>query len=136
MGFFIEVALQYKLTAPVSIPISKNKSLALNLNVYRNAHFQSLNKAKVNFKTHMAEQIEPITPMNKVRVKYILFVGSKRLLDIANVCTVVDKFFMDALVEMGKLPDDNYEHLTNITFEYGGYDKTNPRVEIILEECQ
>lgn len=136
MGFFTEVALQYKLTAPVSIPISKNKSLALNLNVYRNAHFQSLNKAKVNFKAHMAEQIEPITPMNKVHVKYILFVGSKRLLDIANVCTVVDKFFMDALVEMGKLPDDNYEHLTNITFEYGGYDKANPRVEIILEECQ
>lgn len=126
--------MQFKLTAPVTVPISKNKSIALNLNVYRNAHFQSLNKAKVNFKELMTKQIEPITPMQQCQVKYVLYVGSKRLLDIANVCCIVDKFFMDALVEMGKLPDDNYEHLRNISFEYGGYDKGNPRVEIFIEE--
>lgn len=128
--------MQFSLTAPVTIPISKNKTLALNLNVYRNAHFQSLNKAKVNFKEHMAQQIEPLPEMKGVSIRYRLFVGSKRLCDIANVCCIVDKFFMDALVEMGKLPDDNYEYLKYISFEYGGYDKGNPRVEIIVEETQ
>lgn len=84
----------------------------------------------------MAKQIEPIIPMDKISVTYTLFVGSKRRLDIANVCAIVDKFFMDALVEMGKLPDDNYEHLTKITFLFGGYDKSNPRVEILLKDYQ
>lgn len=125
-----------RLVAPVSIPVSKNKSIALNLNVYRNAHFQSLNKAKVNFKAHMAEQIEPITPMPACHVTYTLFVGTKRLCDVANVCCVVDKFFTDALVEMGKLPDDNYEHLKQVTYKFGGYDKGNPRVEILIEETE
>lgn len=41
---------------------------------------------------------------------------------------------MDALVEMGKMPDDNYEHLANIQYVFGGYDKANPRVEIYLED--
>lgn len=122
--------------APVTIPISKNKSLALNLNVYRNAHFQSLNKAKVNFKEALREQIEPIKPMTRCTVRYVLFVGSRRLTDVANVCTVVDKFFMDAMVEFGKLPDDNYEHLPKVIYEFGGYDKVNPRVEIYIEEIQ
>lgn len=124
------------ITAPVTIPISKNKSLALNLNVYRNAHFQSLNKAKVNFKEALREQIEPIKPMTRCTVRYVLFVGSRRLTDVANVCTVVDKFFMDAMVEFGKLPDDNYEHLPKVIYEFGGYDKANPRVEIYIEEIQ
>lgn len=128
--------MQHKLTAPVSIPISKTKALALNMNVYRNAHFQSLNKAKVNFKEHMRSQIEPIPFMQNIAVKYVLYVGSKRLLDVTNVCCVVDKFFMDALVEMGKLPDDNYQHLKHINYEFGGYDKGNSRVEIIIEERQ
>ena len=108
--------------------------MALNLNVYRNMHYQSLNKAKVNFKEHMAEQIELIPLINKCSARYVLYVGSKRLCDIANVCSVVDKFFMDALVEMGKLPDDNYEHLIKVEYSFGGYDKSNPRVEIYLEE--
>ncbi|AEJ81595.1 RusA-like Holliday junction resolvase [Erwinia phage vB_EamP-S6] len=124
------------ITAPISVPISKNKSLALNLNIYRNAHYQSLNKAKVNFKEAMREQIEPLTAMTTITVRYVLFVGSRRLTDVANVCTVVDKFFMDALVEFGKLPDDNYVHLPKVIYEFGGYDKENPRVEIYIEETQ
>lgn len=128
--------MQVTLTAPTSIPVSKTKTLALNMNVYRNAHFQSLNKAKVNFKEHMRSQIEPLPVMQDIAVRYRLFVGSKRLCDVTNVCCVVDKFFMDALVELGKLPDDNYEHLKYISYEFGGYDKGNPRVEIIIEERQ
>ncbi len=124
------------ITAPISVPISKNKSLALNLNIYRNAHYQSLNKAKVMFKELLREQIEPMNSMTSITARYVLFVGSRRLTDVANVCTVVDKFFMDALVEFGKLPDDNYQHLPKVIYEFGGYDKENPRVEIYIEENQ
>jgi len=42
--------------------------------------------------------------------------------DISNVLSIVDKFFADALVENGNVPDDNYEHLKYVTYKYAGMD--------------
>lgn len=128
--------MQFTLHSPVHINVSKNKKIALNLNVYRNLHYQSSNKAKVNYKEAMREQIAALPVLKNIGIRYRLFVGSKRLCDVTNVCCIVDKFFMDALVEAGKLPDDNYEHCSFIIYEFGGYDKGNPRIEITIEEKQ
>lgn len=84
----------------------------------------------------MQPQIEPLPIMQGATIRYVLFVGTKRLCDVANVCSVVDKFFLDALVESGKLPDDNYQYVPKVTYEFGGYDKGNPRIEIIIEETK
>jgi hypothetical protein len=48
----------------------------------------------------------------------------------------VDKFFADALVELGKLPDDNYLHVPEINFRMGAIDSSNPRVEIFIKEIE
>ena len=45
------------LISPLSVPQTKTKNFILNLNVYRNAHFHVLNKAKINYKAIMLEQI-------------------------------------------------------------------------------
>ena len=124
--------------APLRVPINKKGTLfSLNLNQYRNGHYHVLNKAKRIFKEHMRPQIEAIeTPWKEVSIAYIVYMPTKRKVDLSNVCTVVDKFFLDALVSFGYLPDDNYEHVKQVTYIWGGVDKANPRVEITIQGLQ
>ena len=121
------------LTSPLGIPQSKKKIFILNLNVYRNSHYRTLNTVKIRYKEHMREQImalpEFITPLT---ILFTLYPKSRRLTDVSNVCSIHDKFFCDALVECGKLPDDNYIHLPTVSYAFGEVDKLNPRVDIEL----
>ena len=126
--------MSYTLSSPLRVPLTKKKDFILNLNNYRNTHFQSLNKAKVNYKSLMKDQIEGLPSFSKVRVIYTLYPGTKRLCDLSNVCSIHDKFFMDALTELGKLPDDDYTHAPEISYRYGHIDRTNPRCCIEIEE--
>ena len=117
----------YTLISPL-----RTKEMMLNLNQYRNAHFFKLNNSKASYKAIMKKQIEQLPAFNKVSITYTVFFGSKRKTDISNVCSIVDKYFCDALVELGKLPDDNYDYIQEVIYRYGGIDKDNPRVEITL----
>lgn len=120
--------------APTRVLKSAKQFFVLNLNQYRNTHYQSLNKAKVNFKELMKEQISTLPTFNRIRITYTIYPESKRLCDVSNIASIVDKFFSDALVELGKLPDDNYLYLPEVNYRFGAIDKTNPRVEILIEE--
>ena len=117
----------YTLISPL-----RTKEMILNLNQYRNAHYFKLNNSKTSYKAVMKTQIEQLPVFNKVSITYTVFFGSKRKTDISNVCSIVDKYFCDALVELGKLPDDNYDYIKEVIYKFGGIDKTNPRVEITL----
>lgn len=114
---------------PIGIKIGR-KNYALNLNIYRNAHYQTLNKMKVEFSKVIEPELMKLPSFKSVDLTYTLYPKTKRLCDIANVCSIVDKFFCDALVNVGKLPDDNYEYLKNITYSFGSIDKDNPRVTV------
>lgn len=118
----------YTLISPL-----RTKEMILNLNQYRNAHYHKLSDSKISYKAIMKEQIEQLPVFNKVSIIYTVFFGSLRKTDISNVCCVIDKYFCDALVELGKLPDDNYIYIKEVIYRYGGVDKDNPRVEITLK---
>ena len=120
----------WKLSLPLTIPVSKNRSLLLNLNVYRNAHYQSLDKAKKLFKELVKPQLEQLPKFDRVHLRYTLYPKTKRLCDIANICSIVDKFFSDALVETGHLEDDNYTFVEGVSFFFGSVDSENPRVDV------
>lgn len=124
----------YTVISPLRINANGNRIFLLNLNAYRNAHHYILNAAKVNYKTLLKDQISTLPTFNRITLTYTVFNQSKRKSDVGNMCTVVDKFFSDALVELGKLPDDNYEFIPEIIFRYGGVDKANPRIEITIKE--
>ena len=120
----------YLLDSPLSVPVSKKKKFILNINNYRNAHHFTLNKAKINYKKIMAEQVSRLPKMQKIKAVFVLYPKTKRRTDTANVCSIHDKFIADAIVEAGKLPDDNYTHWIESTYKFGCVDKDNPRVEI------
>lgn len=80
----------------------------------------------------MREQILQLPVYEKIGLMFTLYPGTRMLTDVANVCSVHEKFFADALVEFGKLPDDNYQYLPETGYRFGAVDKENPRVEISI----
>ena len=102
----------------------------LNMNEYRNAPYHELSDMKIKFAEAVQDQIAPLPQFDWVEFDYILFPGSAREIDTNNVCSIVDKFFCDAFVKAGKLPDDNYKYLRKSIFRFGEIDRNNARVEL------
>jgi len=128
--------MQITLPLVVTLPrkTKKDKICSLGLNWYRNAQFYECNAAKVKFKAIVAAQLlasrqEPL----KTPVTFNYRYWFRRKCDVGNFHSVVDKFFLDALVECGVLPEDNCEVVTGSRYEFCGYDKINPRVEIVTD---
>jgi len=119
--------------SPLRVPAGKNDFI-LNLNNYRNEHYQTLNKAKIAYKQLIHNQVAKLPKMNKIIVQYTLHPKTRHLTDIGNVIAIHKKFFEDALVEAGKLPDDNYQHLLSSSERFGAVDKDNPRVVINITD--
>lgn len=124
------------ISAPLEVPVTKttNKKFILNLNNYRNTHFQVLNKAKQVYKELISHSILNLPEFSKVHIEFVLYPKTNRKTDLDNVCSVHAKFFQDALVELGKLPDDTYDYVKGISYKFGFVDKGNPRVDIIVTE--
>ena len=124
--------MSWIITLPWKIPLSKNKDFPVNLNYYRNACFQELNKAKINFKELVSPLLGSVLCMEYCSLHYVIFPSSKRECDISNVCSIADKFFSDTLVSSGKITDDNFKVIPNISFSYGQVDPLNPRIEVTI----
>ncbi len=128
--------MSYIIIAPVKVwrgvtePKKAQQWFHINLNNYRNTHFRSLNTTKINYKKAMEEQIRELPTFTKIKVHYTIYPASRRRTDLGNVVSVHKKYFEDALVEFGKIEDDDYYHITYNSESFGGVDKDNPRVEI------
>jgi hypothetical protein len=132
-----------KLILPFSVVLPRKKGdrvWILNLNSYRNTHFQILNQCKIAWKSVVLDAVEhwyksegiiPIARMSApYHFTYTAFPGTNRAFDIANVCSVIDKFTCDALQEFGMIGNDNYKSIPEVVYRFGGVDKENPRVEL------
>jgi len=116
------------------VPQSQKKDFILNLNNYRNTHFRSLNTTKINYKLAVEPQIRELPTFDQIKVHYTVYPASKRRTDLGNVVSVHKKYFEDALVEFGKIPDDDYTHIVFNSESFGEVDRENPRVEIEIRE--
>lgn len=110
----------------------KEVYLKLNLNVYRNTHYRILNIVKIKYKELLQEQIKKLPVLNKVGLIYKVYMPTRRAYDVSNICTVHSKFFLDAFVEASKIQDDNYNFIPIEVNMFGGLDKENPRVDILI----
>lgn len=123
-----------KFISPLKVLASKVRYFILNLNQYRNTHYRVLNNCKINYKEQMKKQISKSPRFKKVLCVYKVYSGSKRSFDLGNVCSVHEKFFEDAFVELGKLEDDNIDFIPLVIYVGCGIDKDNPRVEVEVLE--
>lgn len=117
---------------PLEVQVSAKKKFILNLNNYRNTHFHVLNKSKVVYTEQVKSILASISTLkyDKIALSYTLYPKDRRRKDVSNICSIVDKYFSDALVEMGVIPDDDYEHVIGVQYLFGSIDKDNPRVEV------
>lgn len=117
---------------PLEVQVSAKKKFILNLNNYRNTHFHVLNKSKVVYTEQVKSILASISNnrYDKIALSYTLYPKDRRRKDVSNICSIVDKYFSDALVEMGIIPDDDYEHVIGVQYLFGSIDKDNPRVEV------
>jgi hypothetical protein len=136
MGVILPENITIGLPIYVRLNKAQKERFSLNLNTYRNAHFHTLNKAKSLFEEIVAKRINHLPQMVGTELTYSLFFGSKRHIDIANICCIVDKFFCDTLVNQKKLIDDNMDVISKVTYQWGGVDIRNPRIEVTLSNIQ
>jgi hypothetical protein len=89
-----------------------NKRISLNMNWYRNAHYQVLAKIKREFSPGFPF---PRFKAEKINVKYTLVCKTKKRTDRMNWIAIVDKFFLDWLVNNGYISDDDIFHYGKTT---------------------
>lgn len=89
------------------------KKIKLNLNVYRNLHYQVNNKAKINFRNKLMFDYPELLEIkaNRINITYHIIRNTDQRFDTMNIISIVDKFFLDALVEIGCIPDDTYKYV-------------------------
>lgn len=124
-----------KIIAPNYLTLGKKKirKYSLDLNVYRNLHYQTLNKLKGLYASQLSNQISALPQLSRILLVYELYPA--RLCDTSNFCSVHSKFFLDALVGAKKLVDDNYHYVADEIYTFGSK-SNNPRTEIfIYEDC-
>ena len=124
-----------KFSAPLKVTKTKTKDFILNLNNYRNAHYQVLNKTKVEFCNYMDDKYPEAYKKvpGQVKTKYAVYTASKRKFDLPNVCSIVQKYFEDWLQHKGIVDSDDITVISECQYLYGGIDKDNPRVDITVE---
>lgn len=128
-----------KFTAPPFLVLSKKsggKRYHINLNNYRNWHFQVSNNLKKKYKEVMNEQLQGIKFTKPIRLIFTMYRPDKRKVDRSNVLCIHEKFFCDALVESGCMPDDNDKFIVETIYRTGTIDKLNPRIEIEVIEVK
>lgn len=121
---------------PLRVQQSKNKKFSCNLNLYRSAHYQVLNNAKVEFARIFEEQYgySKNKPIERCELHYTIYWPDKRLSDLDNVGSIIAKFTGDCLTKYNYIIDDNRTVVKRIVFTDGGIDRNNPRAELELVE--
>lgn len=128
---------QIKFNTPYSLTLprktKKDKKISINLNTYRNLHFQINNQCKRLYKELMKDQLEDRTIDTPVEITYQVFKPSRRSLDKMNVVSIASKYFLDAVTEYGCWEDDNDDNVKTEIILPTEIDRDNPRIEITIK---
>lgn len=123
----------HSIELPYFITLGKKRH-SCNLNQYRQSHYRVTNALKKEFKEIIMDNVIDLPVMTKIKVHYIIHYESARKFDIDNIISVVSKFSLDALTELGRIPDDNFDHVVQITGTVGEINKANPHIEMRIKE--
>ena len=126
-----------KLICPLYITIERktkaDKKVFVNMNTYRNLHFQINNKVKVKYKELLREQLEGVKIKTPVEITYKVYKARNRIIDKMNFVCVTSKYLLDAITEAGCWTDDNDDFIKTETIMPTELDRENPRVEVFIK---
>lgn len=125
----------------MNIPIyytyhSKTKGVVttiIGLNQIYNMHYMVRAKMVKFYHSLICNKIKAKPLKGKVKTHYTYFYKNSQS-DAPNIVAGIDKLFMDALQKSKVIKDDNVLNYVGSTWEVGGQDKVNPRIEVKLIE--
>lgn len=122
-----------RITLPIYYTIKyktkKDKTILIWMNWLRNAHYMLSNKIKKHYHHLVAEQVKN-TRYTQITIEYKVFIKRKNT-DYHNIRSVIEKFFLDALVENWNIKDDSFDYVKWDSCEVF-IDKEDPRIEILI----
>ena len=123
--------MSIKLSLPVYYNVTPRKTILVGANFARSkAHYYTLNKLKQHYHKIVATTLQEFEPIGKqFKVKYKYFYKNS-LTDGSNVVNQIEKYFLDAIQEIGLVTNDNVKYHIGSCWIVGGQDKENPRMEI------
>lgn len=128
--------MSIKIDLPLFITLPRktkaDKKMIINLNNYRNWHYITSNQTKEAYKEQIRPMLDGVKFDRQIRLHFIYFKPSARRSDRSNVLSIQEKFFCDALVECGCIPDDNDDIIIETRYSGGSIDRENPRVEVYI----
>ena len=126
-----------KLICPLYITIERktkaDKKVFVNMNTYRNLHFQINNNVKVKYKELLREQLEGVKIKTPVEITYKVYKARNNMLDKMNVVSITSKYLLDAITQLGCWTDDNDDFVKTETIMPTELDRENPRVEVFIK---
>jgi len=117
-----------KLLAMVDLPLyvhttkshTKKGKVIFNLNNYRNMFHNKNNTAKKEMAKIIRGMSIPYLGLGPFKLVYTYYHGNKAKVDIANPCSVIDKFTCDSITSLGLWPDDNRDYVQEVVYKWGG----------------
>ena len=110
----------------------------LTMNNYRNWHHQTADTTKKLFKEAVTSQILALPDLTalwgQIHLHYTMYPPTFQRRDLMNAVSVIDKYFSDALVELGKLADDDLDNIRSLSCIAENVDKANPRMEVVITQ--
>lgn len=108
----------------------------INMNVMNNLHFQVRGTVKKSYEKLAWTKIHRIKFHKMITLEFVLWKADERKGDRANVLSMHEKYFCDALTKSGCIIDDNDKYIERTIYRTGGLDRANPRVDIIIREIE
>ena len=130
----VEEKPKIKFVSPVLVVLPrktmKDKKCYLNLNNFRGWKSIVSNIIKTQYTEELEDVLAGVKIQTPITIQFKYFKPQNRKVDTSNVCSIVDKFFCDALVVHKCIEDDDDKHILKTSYLPGGLDRENPRVEI------
>jgi Holliday junction resolvase RusA-like endonuclease len=115
-----------------------DKTLFINLNWWRNAHYFIKNEVKQAYTSLIIKQLKALNA-KPIKGKYELafkYYYKNVTSDLDNVCAMANKHFNDAAQAFGLVENDNVKHCIKSCYYVAEQDKENPRIEIFVRKVE
>ena len=106
----------------------------LCLSAYRNQHNHLEYQVKKIYLAEMYPQLKSVKLKTPISISYTLFKTTNHQINRANIISIVDKYFCNALQKYGCIPNNSDEYIHSTHYLSGKRDCHNPRVEIEIIE--
>lgn len=130
--------MMHKINLPLAVYLPRktmpDKKMIINLNNYRNWSYIVSNQVKKAYCQAVEPLVRDFVFYPRLALVFTYYKGSKRISDRSNVLCIQEKFFLDALVELGCIEDDNDNFIFSTKYNGDKIDKQNPRVEVRIFE--